>query len=164
MNADGSDIHQISFNQSHDMDPTVLTDGRIVYALGQHRQSRHDQPLHDESGRPEQRVLYGLHSHDTGPNAEVVEFVEPQERLTAASGEHAPVEFESHLGAALVAIDTANYTDHDRPTLAIRAWQASAGVARSRQHHARCNAVTAWQVCKRDAAVRRHRSVARDME
>ena len=32
MNADGSDIHQISFNQSHDMDPSVLADGRIVYA------------------------------------------------------------------------------------------------------------------------------------
>ena len=32
MDADGSNIHQISFNQSHDMDPSVLADGRIVYA------------------------------------------------------------------------------------------------------------------------------------
>ena len=26
MNADGSDIHQVSFNQSHDLDPTVIVD------------------------------------------------------------------------------------------------------------------------------------------
>ena len=32
MDADGGNIHQISFNQSHDMDPSVLADGRIVYA------------------------------------------------------------------------------------------------------------------------------------
>ena len=32
MNADGSDIHQISFNQSHDLDPSVLADGRIVFS------------------------------------------------------------------------------------------------------------------------------------
>ncbi len=32
MDADGANIHQISFNQSHDMDPSVLADGRIVYA------------------------------------------------------------------------------------------------------------------------------------
>ena len=38
MDADGSDIHQISFNQSHDLDPAVLDDGRDrVQPLGQCR-------------------------------------------------------------------------------------------------------------------------------
>ena len=32
MNADGTDIHQISFNQSHDLDPTVLTNGRVLFS------------------------------------------------------------------------------------------------------------------------------------
>ena len=32
MNEDGSDIHQITFNQSSDLDPMVLSDGRIVYS------------------------------------------------------------------------------------------------------------------------------------
>src|SRR5262249_16088556 len=36
MNADGTDIHQISFNQSHDRDPSVLNDGRIVYTRWEH--------------------------------------------------------------------------------------------------------------------------------
>ena len=32
MNADGSSIHQISFNQSHDRDPTVLANGRVMWS------------------------------------------------------------------------------------------------------------------------------------
>ena len=42
MNADGSDLRQVSFNQSHDLDPAVLPDGRVVF-------SRWDRaPGHDE--------------------------------------------------------------------------------------------------------------------
>ena len=32
METDGSDLKQISFNQSSDMDPAILSDGRIVYS------------------------------------------------------------------------------------------------------------------------------------
>ena len=32
MNADGSDIHQISFNQSHDLDPSVLANGQVLFS------------------------------------------------------------------------------------------------------------------------------------
>ena len=32
MNDDGSDIHQITFNQSSDLDPAVLADGRVVFS------------------------------------------------------------------------------------------------------------------------------------
>ena len=36
MNADGSDIHQISFNQSNDMDPSVLANGQVVFTRWDH--------------------------------------------------------------------------------------------------------------------------------
>ncbi len=36
MNADGTNIEQISFNQSHDRNPTVLMDGRIMYSRWDH--------------------------------------------------------------------------------------------------------------------------------
>ena len=42
MNADGSGIRQVSFNQSHDLDPAVLDDGRIVFSRWDHA------PGHDE--------------------------------------------------------------------------------------------------------------------
>src|SRR5690606_33229117 len=31
MNGDGNDVHQITFNQSHDLWPSVLRNGRIVF-------------------------------------------------------------------------------------------------------------------------------------
>src|SRR6516165_1703979 len=32
MNPDGTDVHQITFNQSHDRDATVLADGRVLWS------------------------------------------------------------------------------------------------------------------------------------
>ncbi|HEY5624782.1 MAG TPA: hypothetical protein VIV14_13560, partial [Gammaproteobacteria bacterium] len=32
MDTDGGDMHQVSFNQSHDLDPTLLDDGRVMFS------------------------------------------------------------------------------------------------------------------------------------
>jgi len=40
MNADGTGVHQISFNQSHDRDATVLANGRCCGAAGITRPAR----------------------------------------------------------------------------------------------------------------------------
>jgi hypothetical protein len=45
MQADGSDIRQISFNQSHDRNPTVLTTGEILFARWDHVGNRNHFPL-----------------------------------------------------------------------------------------------------------------------
>jgi hypothetical protein len=118
MNADGSNIHQISFNQSHDMDPSVLSDGRVVYARWDNAGGQDAFNLYTiNPDGTEERFLYGLHSHDTGPNGEQIQFVEPQElpdgRLLVTMR---PSSAATHLGAALVSIDTANYVEHDVPT------------------------------------------------
>jgi hypothetical protein len=128
MNDDGSDIHQISFNQSHDLDPAVMADGRLVYSRWDQIAGRDRISLY--SMNPDgtrQELLYGVHSHDTGPNGEVIEFVEPQElpdgRMLIAMRSSSP---QSHLGAALVAIDTTNYVEHDQPTFASQGLVADA--------------------------------------
>ena len=36
MDADGSDLHQVSFNQSNDLDPTLLDDGRVLFSRWDH--------------------------------------------------------------------------------------------------------------------------------
>ncbi len=128
MDADGSNIHQISFNQSHDMDPAVLADGRVIYARWDNSAGEDAFNLYTMNpDGTEQRVLYGTHSHDTGPNGERVQFVEPQElpdgRVLITMR---PSSAQSHLGAALVAIDTANYFDHDVPTTANQGLMADA--------------------------------------
>jgi hypothetical protein len=120
MSADGTDIRQVSYNQSHDIDPSVLGDGRVVYSRWDQIAGRDRISLYrmnpDGTG---QELLYGVHSHDTGPNGERIEFTEPQElpdgRLLVTMRSSDP---QAHLGGALVAIDTENYVDHDRPTIA----------------------------------------------
>jgi len=66
MNPDGSGIRQISFNTGHDLDPSVLDDGRVVFtrwdinsAAGMHLYA-----IDPDGGDME--LLYGRNSHDTG--------------------------------------------------------------------------------------------------
>jgi Hydrazine synthase alpha subunit middle domain/WD40-like Beta Propeller Repeat len=128
MNDDGSDIHQISFNQSHDTDPSVLADGRIVYARWDNIADRDRFSLYTMNpDGTEQHLLYGIHSHATGPNGETIEFLEPEElsdgRVLVSLRDSTP---QAHFGAAPMAIDTANYVDHDQPTYANQGLTADA--------------------------------------
>jgi hypothetical protein len=112
MDANGGDIHQISFNQSHDLDPGVLDDGRIVF-------SRWDgAPGHDEIGlyavRPDGtglELLYGAQSHATGTDGTDVHFLDPRPTgngrvLALAAPLVAP-----ERGGMLLSIDVANYVE-----------------------------------------------------
>ncbi len=118
MNADGSGIRQISFNQSHDLDPAVLADGRVVF-------SRWDNaPGHDEISlyamRPngsDLQLLYGARSHGTGTNGEDVHFLDPRamengKLLVRAQPFEAP-----DLGGQLLEVETANFVEITQPTL-----------------------------------------------
>ena len=117
MNADGSNIHQISFNQSHDLDPSVFPDGRIVFTRWDHA------PGHDEMNlyivRPDGtdlELLYGAHSHDTGTDASEIQFLDPR---PMANG-HLLVRVQpfdaAEQGGDLLDIDTGNFVDIDQPT------------------------------------------------
>jgi hypothetical protein len=118
MDADGANIHQISFNQSHDMDPAVLANGRIVFTRWEHHidDSQFDLYTVNPDGSDLQ-LLYGANSHASGTvnpatgQPSVVQFLNPrpmQDNRTLAlikpftgTGE----------GGDLVLIDTANYVD-----------------------------------------------------
>ena len=116
MNADGSDIRQITFNQSHDTEPSILSDGKIVF-------SRWDnyardvinlyQVNPDGSGL---EILYGMESHDTGSEQSNVEFVSPRQaedgRILA--GLQASTSFR--LGGEYVFIDWQNFIDINQTT------------------------------------------------
>ncbi len=88
MNADGSGIRQISFNQSHDLDPDVLDDGRIVFSRWENASgsSIHLYTVHPDGSHLE--LLYGANSHATGsggtptgpagPGTSDVQFLQPR--------------------------------------------------------------------------------------
>ena len=120
MNDDGSEIQQITFNASSDIDPTVLSDGRIAYSRWDRVAGRNRISLYrvNPDGRGSE-LLYGVHSHDTGPDGESIEFVEstelPDGRLLVMMR---PSGDQVRMGALPVAIDVANYVEHDQPTFA----------------------------------------------
>jgi Hydrazine synthase alpha subunit middle domain len=119
MNADGTDVHQISFNQSHDRDATVLANGRVMWTRWD------NSPGHDAmsfySANPDGTDLelyYGANSHMTGTNNTVVEFVRPHQmldgRILAIMRQYTDVDD----GGALVIIDGEHYVDNAQPLLA----------------------------------------------
>ncbi len=114
---DGSGLKQISFNQSSDMDPAVLSDGRIVYSRWDNIDEIDRISLYTMSpdGR-NQQLLYGIESHRSLSEDFGVEFMEaaelPDGRLFALLRPSQPTE---QLGALPVAIDVANFTDNTQP-------------------------------------------------
>ncbi|MCG6899968.1 MAG: hypothetical protein LJE75_08195 [Gammaproteobacteria bacterium] len=117
MNADGGDIHQVSFNQSHDLDPMVLSSGEVVFSRWDHMGSRDAISLYkmypDGTGL---QLLYGAHSHDTGTNASNVHFLQPRElhdgRLLSVL-----LPFTgTYRGGDLIALDSENYIDNTEAT------------------------------------------------
>ncbi len=80
MNNDGNDIHQVSFNQSHDLDPLVLNNGEIVFSRWDNMGNRDAISLYKmHPDGSELQLLYGAHSHDTGTNGNDVHFLQPRE-------------------------------------------------------------------------------------
>ncbi len=64
-----SAFRQISFNPSHDINPTVLSDGRILYTRWSHKRSQLTNGMHLYTVNPDgtnDQLLYGAHSHFVG--------------------------------------------------------------------------------------------------
>lgn len=64
MNADGSNIRQISFNMSHDLAPLVMSDGRVLMLRWDHKDNANEFNFY--STRPDgadTEIMYGADSH-----------------------------------------------------------------------------------------------------
>ncbi|WP_460857522.1 HzsA-related protein [Rheinheimera gaetbuli] len=75
MNADGSNIEQLTFNLSHDLYPVVLDDGHILYSRWDNHGNR--SMFNWYRMRPdgsENQLVYGWHSHNSGAEQSPVEF------------------------------------------------------------------------------------------
>ena len=119
MDADGSDIHQISFNQSHDLDPAVLDDGRIVFSRWDNAGPQSE--IHLYAVRPDGtglELLYGAQSHMTGTNGSEVHFLDPRPLLNGQVLVRAQPFSVEDFGGELLAIDTVNYVEDTQANLA----------------------------------------------
>ncbi len=118
MNADGTDVHQISFNQSHDLDPSVLANGQIVFSRWDHAPGSNAISLYqlNPDGRGLE-LLYGARSHLTGTNNSEIHFLQPRQLLTGRVLSLARPFTGTLFGGDILSIDTANYVENTQPTL-----------------------------------------------
>lgn len=82
MNADGTNIEQLTFNLSHDFYPLVLQDGRILYSRWDGMGGNQKINLYRMNpDGTENELVYGWHSHQSTINGETenIELVKPQQ-------------------------------------------------------------------------------------
>ena len=127
MNGDGSNIHQISFNQSQDRDPTVLANGRVMWSRWDDAPGKDG--MHLYSANPDGtdlQLLYGANSHATGTTADgtndsIIQFVKTHEmqdgRILALVRPYTYASVND-TGGNLIIIDTVNYVENTQPSLA----------------------------------------------
>jgi len=118
MNADGGNIDQISFNQSHELSPAQMRNGKLVFTRWDNMNGNNRMNLYtvNPSGM-NLSLLYGYNSHRTSndPNTDV-QFSNPREmedgRLVTILRPYRA----ASMGGDLVAIDAARFSDNTQGT------------------------------------------------
>jgi hypothetical protein len=124
LDIDRSEYHQISFNQSHDRDATVLASGRMLWSRWDHAPGKDGMHLYTSNpDGSDQQLYYGANSHMTGTtpdgaNNAVIEFVKPKEmqdgRILTLVRPYTDVDF----GGDLVIINGTQFVENNQPLLA----------------------------------------------
>ncbi|MDH3362327.1 MAG: hypothetical protein OEM50_03450 [Gammaproteobacteria bacterium] len=117
MNDDGTGVKQVTFNQSHDLDPSVMADGKIVFSRWDHNQSNNAVNLYrmnpDGSAL---ELLYGQQSHATGTNGDIIQFMQPRQVSDGRVMVLARPFTNTEGGGELLLIDTPQYLENTQPT------------------------------------------------
>ena len=117
MNPDGSGIEQVTFNQSHDLDPAVTASGQIVFSRWDRYRPANAVDIYrmnpDGSGL---EILYGKESHDTGTDGQTIQFTQPREQEDGRIMALVRPFTDTEGGGELIVIDTPNYVENTQPT------------------------------------------------
>jgi hypothetical protein len=126
MDADGTNIHQVSFNQNHDLDPSVLPNGQVVFTRWDNTGANDAFTLYrmnpDGTGL---ELLYGKYSHDTGTKVNptdltgsTIEFMKPRTRPDGSIVTLIRPYDGTQLGGDFITVDANGFVDNTHPTLA----------------------------------------------
>ena len=112
-------IEQVSYNQSHDLYPSVMDSGEVVFLRWDNRSNANSDRLSLYKVNPDGSnltLLYGFNSQNTGTNNTEATFYRPVElpdgRILVSLRPRAT----DRLGGDMVAIDTENFVDNLQPT------------------------------------------------
>jgi len=127
MNADGSNIQQISFNQSHDLDPTVLSTGKILFSRWDNAGNNSSINLYQmNADGSELEIVYGRHSHRSERSTQFLHYTQmrelPDGRVISALR---PMQNDD-WGGDYVTVDIQHYVDRQTPFANMAGTSASA--------------------------------------
>jgi hypothetical protein len=118
MDADGSDIEQVSYNQSHDFDPAVLANGQVVFSRWDNMGGNNAVNLYrmNPDGAALE-LLYGQNSHATGTGGGVVQFLAPRQLEDGRVMALVRPYDDTQGGGDVVVIDTPVYLENTQPNM-----------------------------------------------
>jgi hypothetical protein len=137
MNDEGSEIQQISFNQSHDLDPSVLSSGEIVFTRWDNAAANDAMHLYKiNPNGTNLQVLYGVHSHDTGStnaglagvgeNDATIQFTQAEEmengRIMVITRPYSG----TYGGGDIISIDAGDFVNIEQPIASMAGLQGPA--------------------------------------
>jgi hypothetical protein len=120
MNADGTGMHQISFNTNHDFAPSVLSNGQIVFSRWEVTNGTDQISLYranpDGTGL---ELYYGANSHATGANLAgtndtVIQFLNARQRADGKLLAIARPFVGTQQGGDVLLIDAQNFVEFDQ--------------------------------------------------
>jgi hypothetical protein len=119
MSENGDDIQQISFNQSHDLNPIVLNSGKILFTRWDNVANNNSMNLYQmNADGSDLEIVYGRHSHSSELTNEPIQFSQlaeqPNGQILAAIS---PFD-NNRWGTDYINIDIANYIDNTMPIAA----------------------------------------------
>ncbi len=119
MNADGTNIRQISMNRSHDLYPQVLEQnngGQVLFTRWDHAGGNNAMHLYRVNpDGSDLELVYGAHSHATGTGGANVQFTGVREMENGDLLAIARPFTGTFDGGDLWIIDAERFADHDRP-------------------------------------------------
>jgi Hydrazine synthase alpha subunit middle domain len=131
MNADGTGIHQISFNTNHDFAPSVLRNGQIVFSRYESINGGQISLYHTNPDGTGLELYYGENSHPTGAsiagNTNVIQFLNARQRADGKLIAIVRPFRGTQLGGDIVQIDAENFVEINQPSTP----KGSAGTAQT---------------------------------
>ena len=124
MNADGTSIHQISFNTNHDFAPSVLSNGQIVFSRYEVTNGTDQISLYrsnpDGTGL---ELYYGTNSHATGTNIagtnnNVIQFLSARQQPNGKLLTLARPFLGTQLGGDAIQISAEQFVENNQTTIA----------------------------------------------
>ncbi len=124
MNSNGGELKQVTFNQSHELDPTILTNnysGQVLFTRWDNAGNNNAMHLYKMTpDGTDVQVLYGVHSHATGAtndgsNDATIQFSQAEEMEDGRIMVIARPYTNTFGGGDIVIIDTETYLNNTQP-------------------------------------------------